>query len=88
MFQLVRTHEARLGNGVRGAHNHQTLKNALCMGREATSSVRGRDNVKDLGRLNRDLARVVLVDDNAWSFLLQPANGVPAVPYLGSPHDG
>ena len=51
-------------------------------------SVRGREDVKDLGRLNRDLARVVLVDDNAWSFLLQPANGVPAVPYLGSPHDG
>ncbi|KAK9839705.1 hypothetical protein WJX81_007183 [Elliptochloris bilobata] len=56
--------------------------------REATLSVRGRENVKDLGRLGRDLARVVLVDDNAWSFLLQPANGVPAVPYLGSPNDG
>ena len=49
--------------------------------------MRGRDNVKDLGRLGRDLGRVVLVDDNAWSFLLQPANGVPAAPFLGSPHD-
>ena len=58
------------------------------MRREATTSVRGRDNVKDLGRLNRDLARVVLVDNTPWSFLLQPANGVPAAPYLGSPHDG
>ena len=51
---------------------------------EATSCVGGRAHVKDLSRLGRDLARVVLVDDSAWSFLAQPANGVPVAPFLGN----
>jgi len=51
---------------------------------EATSCVGGRAHVKDLSRLGRDLARVVLVDDSAWAFLAQPANGVPIAPFLGN----
>jgi len=51
---------------------------------EATSCVEGRAHIKDLSRLGRDLARVVLVDNSAWSFLAQPANGVPVAPFLGN----
>ena len=39
--------------------------------------------VKDLSRLGRDLRRTVLVDNSPYSFMLQPANGIPCVPFRG-----
>lgn len=55
--------------------------------RPATLPTQERDYVKDLARLGRDPARLVLVDNNPFSFMLQPLNGVPAEPYAGCPHD-
>jgi Dullard-like phosphatase family protein len=55
--------------------------------REATCSSQRRDHVKDLGRLGRDPGRMVLVDNNPYSFLLQPANGVPCLPFHGDTQD-
>lgn len=55
--------------------------------RPATVSTLERDYVKDLTRLGRDPARMVLVDNNPFSFMLQPLNGVPAEPYDGCSHD-
>lgn len=55
--------------------------------RPATLQTLERDYVKDLSRLARDPARTVLVDNNPFSFLLQPLNGVPAEPYAGCPRD-
>lgn len=43
--------------------------------------------VKDLSKLGRDLRRTVLVDNSPLSFLLQPANGIPCVPFKGGPGD-
>jgi CTD small phosphatase-like protein 2 len=37
--------------------------------------------VKDLSRVNRDLSKVVLVDNAAYSYCLQLANGIPILPY-------
>ena len=45
-------------------------------------------SVKDLGILERDLARVVLVDDNPMSFSFQPKNGVPVPPFTPGPGPG
>eukprot|EP00271_Cylindrocystis_brebissonii_P012198 TRINITY_DN30374_c0_g1_i1.p1 TRINITY_DN30374_c0_g1~~TRINITY_DN30374_c0_g1_i1.p1 ORF type:complete len:349 (+),score=42.23 TRINITY_DN30374_c0_g1_i1:297-1343(+) len=42
-----------------------------------------RENVKDLSLLGRDLRRCVIVDNNPFAFLLQPLNGIPAVPFTG-----
>jgi len=47
-----------------------------------------RDHVKDLSCISQDLCRVVIVDNNPFSFLLQPLNGIPCVPFsAGQPHD-
>lgn len=46
-----------------------------------------RDNVKDLGRLGRPLERTVLIDNNPFSFCLQPQNGIPIQPFDGDPDD-
>ena len=46
-----------------------------------------RDHVKDLAALGRDPRRTVLVDNNPFSFLLQPDNGVPCVSFAGDPED-
>ncbi|CAD7695844.1 unnamed protein product [Ostreobium quekettii] len=43
--------------------------------------------VKDLSKLGRDLRRTVLVDNSPYSFLLQPANGIPCVPFRGAGGD-
>lgn len=43
--------------------------------------------VKDMARLNRDLARTVLVDDTPLAFLHQPDNGVPVLGFRGDPDD-
>lgn len=37
--------------------------------------------VKDLRLLGRDLSRVVLVDNAAYSYCFQVANGIPILPY-------
>jgi RNA polymerase II subunit A small phosphatase-like protein len=39
--------------------------------------------VKDLSALGRDLKKTVLVDNNPFSFILQPVNGIPCVPFTG-----
>eukprot|EP00941_MAST-03F_sp_MAST-3F-sp1_P006107 g6107.t1 len=43
--------------------------------RDATLYTKG-TYIKDLSKLNRDLSKVVLVDDEATSFQLQPENGI------------
>lgn len=44
--------------------------------------------VKDLGSLGRDLKRVVIVDDNPNSYVLQPENAVPISPFVDDVRDG
>lgn len=44
--------------------------------------------VKDLSRLGRPLERVVLIDDNIGSCMLQPDNAIPIRPFFGDPSDG
>ncbi|KAJ8438708.1 hypothetical protein Cgig2_013754 [Carnegiea gigantea] len=56
--------------------------------RPLTISTEYRDHVKDLSCISQDLCRVVIVDNNPFSFLLQPLNGIPCVPFsAGQPHD-
>lgn len=43
--------------------------------------------VKDMGRVNRDLRRCVLVDDTPLAFLHQPDNGIPVLGFRGDPDD-
>lgn len=38
---------------------------------------------KDLRVLNRDLSRVISIDDSVYSYLRQPDNAVPIPPFLG-----
>ncbi|PWZ09682.1 Mitochondrial import inner membrane translocase subunit TIM50 [Zea mays] len=47
-----------------------------------------REHVKDLSCLSKDFQRIVLVDNNPYSFLLQPLNGIPCVTFsAGQPVD-
>ncbi|XP_072968366.1 uncharacterized protein [Typha angustifolia] len=63
-------------------------KFSLRLYRPATVSTELRDHVKDLSCLSKDLCRTVIVDNNPFSFLLQPLNGIPCVPFsAGQPHD-
>lgn len=55
--------------------------------RESTVATSVHDHVKDLERLGCDLARTVLVDNNPYSFLLQPDNGVLCESFFGEPED-
>lgn len=56
--------------------------------RSSTVSTEYREHVKDLSCLSKDLSRVVLVDNNPFSFLLQPLNGIPCIPFsTGQPYD-
>ncbi|XP_062095190.1 uncharacterized protein LOC133801072 [Humulus lupulus] len=56
--------------------------------RPSTVSTEFREHVKDLSCISKDLSRVVLVDNNPFSFLLQPLNGIPCVPFsAGQPYD-
>eukprot|EP00878_Enallax_costatus_P003790 GHUV01004006.1.p1 GENE.GHUV01004006.1~~GHUV01004006.1.p1 ORF type:complete len:405 (+),score=88.36 GHUV01004006.1:185-1399(+) len=50
-------------------------------------SVGGREGVKDLSGFGRDLSRVVLVDNSPYSFMLQPSNGLPCMPFHGQSTD-
>ncbi|KAL8539206.1 hypothetical protein ACS0TY_000994 [Phlomoides rotata] len=56
--------------------------------RPSTISTEYREHVKDLSCLSKDLCRIVIVDNNPFSFLLQPLNGIPCIPFSpGQPHD-
>lgn len=47
-----------------------------------------REHVKDLSCITKDFGRIVIVDNNPFSFLLQPVNGIPCIPFsAGQPHD-
>lgn len=47
-----------------------------------------REHVKDLSCISKDLSRIVIVDNNPFSFLLQPLNGIPCIPFsAGQPRD-
>lgn len=51
--------------------------------RESTTFMNGQ-YVKDLSKLNRDLAHVIIIDDNPESFQLQPENGIRIKPFKDS----
>ncbi|KAJ0089237.1 hypothetical protein Patl1_31344 [Pistacia atlantica] len=61
---------------------------SLRLYRPSTVSTEYREHVKDLTCLTKDLCRVVIVDNNPFSFLLQPLNGIPCIPFsTGQPYD-
>lgn len=37
--------------------------------------------MKDLSSASKNMCRTVIVDNNPYSFLLQPLNGIPCVPF-------
>ncbi|CAG7908259.1 unnamed protein product [Brassica rapa] len=56
--------------------------------RPCTVSTQYRDHVKDLLCTSKNMCRTVIVDNNPYSFLLQPLNGIPCVPFSAEqPHD-
>ncbi|KAF2319095.1 hypothetical protein GH714_013248 [Hevea brasiliensis] len=56
--------------------------------RPSTISTKYREHVKDLSCLSKDPCRTVIVDNNPFSFLLQPLNGIPCVPFSAAqPYD-
>lgn len=66
------------------------VENQFCLRfyRPSTVSTEFREHVKDLTCLSKDLCRVVLVDNNPFSFLLQPLNGLPCISFSAEhPHD-
>ncbi|KAG6509097.1 hypothetical protein ZIOFF_034488 [Zingiber officinale] len=52
--------------------------------RPSTVSTEHRDHVKDLTCVSKDRSRTVMVDNNPFSFLLQPSNGVPCVSFFAA----
>ncbi|PSS23823.1 CTD small phosphatase-like protein [Actinidia chinensis var. chinensis] len=66
------------------------VENQICLRyyRPSTVSTVYREHVKDLSCLSKDFCRIVIVDNNPFSFLLQPLNGIPCVPFSAEhPHD-
>ncbi|XP_057497859.1 uncharacterized protein LOC130782541 isoform X3 [Actinidia eriantha] len=59
------------------------VENQICLRyyRPSTVSTVYREHVKDLSCLSKDFRRIVIVDNNPFSFLLQPLNGIPCVPF-------
>ncbi|KAF5811056.1 putative protein-serine/threonine phosphatase [Helianthus annuus] len=56
--------------------------------RPSTSSTEFREHVKDLSCISTNFCRIVIVDNNPFSFLLQPVNGIPCIPFsAGQPYD-
>lgn len=45
-----------------------------------------REHVKDLSCVSKDFGRTVIVDNNPFSFILQPLNGIPCVPFSAGQH--
>ena len=45
-----------------------------------------REHVKDLSCVSKDFCRTVIVDNNPFSFILQPLNGIPCVPFSAGQH--
>jgi TFIIF-interacting CTD phosphatase-like protein len=45
-----------------------------------------REHVKDLSGLAKDFCRIVIVDNNPFSFILQPLNGIPCAPFSAGQH--
>lgn len=45
-----------------------------------------REHVKDLSCVSKDFGRIVIVDNNPFSFILQPLNGIPCVPFSAGQH--
>ncbi|ONK62507.1 uncharacterized protein A4U43_C07F4650 [Asparagus officinalis] len=63
-------------------------KFSLRLYRPSTVTTEYREHVKDLSCISEDLCRIVIVDNNPFSFLLQPLNGIPCVPFsAGQPYD-
>ncbi|KAK4718159.1 hypothetical protein R3W88_016497 [Solanum pinnatisectum] len=61
---------------------------SLRLYRPSTISTEYREHVKDLLCISKDLSQIVIVDNNPFSFLLQPLNGIPCIPFsAGQPHD-
>ncbi|KAL1308027.1 hypothetical protein HN51_049935 [Arachis hypogaea] len=61
---------------------------SLRLYRPSTISTEYREHVKDLTCISKDLSQIVIVDNNPFSFLLQPVNGIPCIPFsAGQPHD-
>ncbi|KAF8022143.1 hypothetical protein BT93_G2326 [Corymbia citriodora subsp. variegata] len=61
---------------------------SLRLYRPSTISTEYREHVKDLSCISKDLSRIVIVDNNPFSFLLQPVNGIPCIPFTaGQPND-
>ena len=60
---------------------------AASLYRESTVRTIFHDHVKDLSMLGRDPRHTVLVDNNPFSFLFQPDNGVLCEPFYGDPTD-
>jgi len=44
-------------------------------------------HIKDLRVLNRDFNNMVLIDNAAYSYLHQPDNGIPIIPYYRGSDD-
>ncbi|KAE9444942.1 hypothetical protein C3L33_23161, partial [Rhododendron williamsianum] len=66
------------------------VDNQFCLRfyRPSTVSTEFREHVKDLSCLSKDLCRLVLVDNNPFSFLLQPLNGLPCISFSAEhPYD-
>jgi hypothetical protein len=47
----------------------------------------GEDEVKDLGKLGRDLEKVIIIDNFAKAFQKNPLNGIEILSWLGDPKD-
>mmetsp|Transcript_38576 Transcript_38576/g.121555 ORF Transcript_38576/g.121555 Transcript_38576/m.121555 type:complete len:339 (+) Transcript_38576:449-1465(+) len=54
--------------------------------REHTCHLKGL-HVKDLSRLNRNLAKTIIVDNSPESYLMQPENAIPIKPFFGDTSD-
>jgi RNA polymerase II subunit A small phosphatase-like protein len=55
--------------------------------RPSTVTTEYREHVKDLSCVSKDFCRVVIVDNNPFSFILQPLNGIPCVPFSAGQHN-
>ncbi|KAE8770959.1 CTD small phosphatase-like protein 2 [Hordeum vulgare] len=64
------------------AHNRFKLR----LYRPSTVTTEYREHVKDLSCLSKQFSRIVIVDNNPFSFILQPLNGIPCVPFSAGQH--